>query len=47
MVVLMILGIYSMDKLKRTDWEKVGRYLAKKGNEYIRKYGCGFLVFVP
>jgi hypothetical protein len=39
MVVLRILGIYSMDKLKRTDWENVGRYRARKGEEYIKRYG--------
>jgi hypothetical protein len=39
MAVLRILGIYSMDKLKRTDWENVGRYRARKGGEYIRRYG--------
>ncbi|KAI9453671.1 hypothetical protein BJY52DRAFT_1153029, partial [Lactarius psammicola] len=33
--VLRILGIYSMDKLNRIDWEKFGRYRAKKGREYI------------
>ncbi|KAH8984682.1 hypothetical protein EDB92DRAFT_2117025 [Lactarius akahatsu] len=35
--VLRILGIYSMDKLNRTDWETVGRYQAKNGREYIGK----------
>ncbi|KAH9065004.1 hypothetical protein EDB87DRAFT_1597138 [Lactarius vividus] len=35
--VLRILGIYSMDKLKRTDWEKHGRYRAMKGRDYIEK----------
>ncbi|KAH9172882.1 hypothetical protein EDB89DRAFT_1885655 [Lactarius sanguifluus] len=35
--VLRILGIYSMDKLNRTDWQRVGRYQAKKGKEYIGK----------
>ncbi|KAH9172884.1 hypothetical protein EDB89DRAFT_2229130 [Lactarius sanguifluus] len=35
--VLRVLGIYSMDKLNRTDWERVGRYQAKNGREYIRK----------
>ncbi|KAH9017008.1 hypothetical protein EDB85DRAFT_2017856 [Lactarius pseudohatsudake] len=35
--VLRILGIYSMDKLKRTDWEKHGRYRAMKGGDYIEK----------
>ncbi|KAI9436975.1 hypothetical protein H4582DRAFT_1816019 [Lactarius indigo] len=34
-VILRILGIYSMDKLNRTDWQRVGRYRAKKGGEYI------------
>ncbi|KAH8981163.1 hypothetical protein EDB86DRAFT_3051652, partial [Lactarius hatsudake] len=33
--VLRILGIYSMDKLNRTDWQRVGRYQAKRGREYI------------
>ena len=47
MEVLRILGIYSMDKLKRTDWENVGRYGAKKGREYIGKCGRGFFIFVP
>ena len=47
MAVLSILGLYSMDKLKRTDWEKVGRYRAKKGKEYIGKYGRGIFIFVP
>ncbi|KAH9172874.1 hypothetical protein EDB89DRAFT_2069331 [Lactarius sanguifluus] len=28
---------HTMDKLKRTDWEKIGRYRAKKGREYIEK----------
>ncbi|KAH9065001.1 hypothetical protein EDB87DRAFT_1756197 [Lactarius vividus] len=37
--VLRVLGIYTMDKLKRTDWEKIGRYRANKGREYIEKYG--------
>ncbi|KAH9017014.1 hypothetical protein EDB85DRAFT_2295003 [Lactarius pseudohatsudake] len=35
--VLRVLGIYSMDKLNRTDWERVGRYQAKNGREYIGK----------
>ncbi|KAH9017010.1 hypothetical protein EDB85DRAFT_2203580 [Lactarius pseudohatsudake] len=35
--VLRILGIYSMDKLNRTNWQRVGRYQAKKGREYIVK----------
>ncbi|KAH8984685.1 hypothetical protein EDB92DRAFT_1470073 [Lactarius akahatsu] len=35
--VLRILGIYSMDKLKRTDWEKHSRYRAMKGGDYIEK----------
>ena len=39
MAVLRVLGIYSMDKLKRTDWENVGRYRAKKGSDYVRRYG--------
>ncbi len=42
-----ILGIYSMDKLNRTDWEKAGRYRAKKGREYIEKYGRDIFSFVP
>ena len=40
MAVLRVLGIYSMDKLKRTDWENVGKYRAKKGSDYVRRYGC-------
>ena len=47
MAVLKILGIYSMDQLKRTDWEKVGRYRAKKGKEYIEKYGPDIFIFCP
>ncbi|KAH8984689.1 hypothetical protein EDB92DRAFT_2033428 [Lactarius akahatsu] len=35
--VLRVLGIYTMDKLKRTDWDKIGRYRARKGREYIEK----------
>ncbi|KAH9005755.1 hypothetical protein EDB86DRAFT_2843047 [Lactarius hatsudake] len=35
--VLRILGIYSMDKLKRTDWDKHSRYRAMKGGDYIEK----------
>ncbi|KAH9075544.1 hypothetical protein EDB83DRAFT_2515178 [Lactarius deliciosus] len=35
--VLRILGIYSMDKLNRTNWQRVGKYQAKKGREYIGK----------
>ncbi|KAH8984684.1 hypothetical protein EDB92DRAFT_2117028 [Lactarius akahatsu] len=35
--VLRILGIYSMDKLNRTNWQRVGRYQAMKGREYIGK----------
>jgi hypothetical protein len=27
-----------MDELKRTDWDKVGRYIAQKGGAYIEKY---------
>ncbi|KAH9075551.1 P-loop containing nucleoside triphosphate hydrolase protein [Lactarius deliciosus] len=37
MQVLRILGIYTMDKLKRTDWDKIGRYRARNGREYIEK----------
>jgi hypothetical protein len=47
MTVLKILGIYSMDKLNRTDWEKIGRYRAQKGRAYIEKYGRDILIFVP
>jgi hypothetical protein len=36
-LVLMILGIYTMDKLKRTDWDKYGRYKAQRGGAYIEK----------
>ncbi|KAH8979762.1 P-loop containing nucleoside triphosphate hydrolase protein [Lactarius hatsudake] len=35
--VLRVLGIYTMDKLKRTDWDKIGRYRARNGREYIEK----------
>ncbi|KAH8984688.1 hypothetical protein EDB92DRAFT_1950637 [Lactarius akahatsu] len=49
--VLRILGIYSMDKLNRTDWDKMGRYRAKKGREYIEKCKarnpCGGFYFDP
>ncbi|KAH9172877.1 hypothetical protein EDB89DRAFT_842082 [Lactarius sanguifluus] len=49
--VLRILGTYSMDKLNRTDWEKVGRYRARKGREYIEKCKarnpCGGFYFDP
>ncbi len=46
MTVLRILGIYSMDKLNRTNWEKVGRYRATEGKEYIEKYGRGVFILV-
>jgi hypothetical protein len=36
--VLRILGIYAMDELRRTEWDKVGRYIAQKGGAYIEKY---------
>jgi hypothetical protein len=42
--VLRILGIYAMDELKRTDWDKVGRYIAQKGGAYIERYGYGALI---
>ncbi|KAI9453663.1 P-loop containing nucleoside triphosphate hydrolase protein [Lactarius psammicola] len=49
--VLRILGIYSMDKLNRTDWESAGRYRAKKGREYIGKCKargpCGGFYYDP
>ncbi|KAH9005757.1 hypothetical protein EDB86DRAFT_3162664 [Lactarius hatsudake] len=35
--VLRVLGIYTMDKLKRTDWDKIGRYRARNGRDYIEK----------
>jgi hypothetical protein len=35
-----------MDKLKRTDWEKLGRYIAQKGGgvAYTEKYGSDVLI---
>jgi hypothetical protein len=36
-LVLRILGIYTMDKLKRTDWDKYGKYKAQRGSDYIEK----------
>jgi hypothetical protein len=27
-----------MDELKRTEWDKVGRYIAQKGRGYVEKY---------
>jgi hypothetical protein len=27
-----------MDELNRTDWDKVGRYRARKGPDYVTKY---------
>jgi hypothetical protein len=36
--VLRVLGIYTMDELKRTEWDKVGRYIAQKGRGYVEKY---------
>jgi hypothetical protein len=38
--VLRILGIYSMDELNRTDWDKFGKYRARKGPDYVAKYCC-------
>jgi hypothetical protein len=38
--VLRILGIYSMDELNRTDWDKLGKYGARKGPDYVAKYCC-------
>jgi hypothetical protein len=38
--VLRVLGIYSMDELNRTDWDKLGKYRARKGPDYIAKYCC-------
>jgi hypothetical protein len=38
--------MYSMDKLNRNDWEKVGRYRGEKGGEYIEKCVHGFFIFV-
>ncbi|KAI9453668.1 hypothetical protein BJY52DRAFT_1396510, partial [Lactarius psammicola] len=43
---LRILGIYSLDKLNRNHWEKVGRYRAEKGREYIEK-GTPRWVYYP
>jgi hypothetical protein len=40
MSVLRVLGIYSMDELNRTDWDKLGKYRARKGPDYIAKYCC-------
>jgi hypothetical protein len=37
-IVLRILGIYSMDELNRTDWDKLGKYRARKGPAYVAKY---------
>jgi hypothetical protein len=36
--VLRILGIYTMDELNRTDWDKLGKYRARKGPDYVEKY---------
>jgi hypothetical protein len=35
-----------MDKLNRTDWEKIGRYIAQKGGgvAYTEKYGSEVLI---
>jgi hypothetical protein len=38
--VLRILGIYSMDELNRTDWDKFGKHGARKGPDYVAKYCC-------
>lgn len=36
--VLRVLGIYSMDELNRTDWDKFGKHQARKGPDYVKKY---------
>jgi hypothetical protein len=33
-----------MDELNRTDWDKLGKYRARKGPEYIAKYFRQILV---
>ena len=40
MTVIRVLGIYSMDELNRTDWDKLGKYRARNGPDYIAKYCC-------
>jgi hypothetical protein len=42
--VLRVLGIYSMDALNRTDWDKLGKYRARKGPDYVTKYCDEFFV---
>lgn len=37
--VLRVLGIYTIDQLKRTNWDEVGKYKAQKGRAYVEKYG--------
>lgn len=45
MAVLRILGMYTMDELKRKDWEKVGNYRATKGHDYTERCVCKSFVF--
>jgi hypothetical protein len=37
--VLRVLGIYTIDQLKRINWDEVGKYKAQKGRAYVEKYG--------
>jgi hypothetical protein len=37
--VLRVLGIYTIDQLKRINWDEVGKYKAQKGRACVEKYG--------
>ena len=46
-LVLKILGLYTLNELKRTNWDAFGNYQAKQGKEYIERYvSCGCFVTV-
>jgi hypothetical protein len=38
LAVIRVLGIYTMDQLKRTDWDKLGKYKARKDRTLVEKY---------